>query len=48
MGLLDKLKGLNSAVDYTHMLFIEGDEFERALPAMLGNVPDATSSNAHN
>ncbi|MBE6446445.1 MAG: hypothetical protein E7021_03490 [Alphaproteobacteria bacterium] len=43
MGLFDRLKGY-----YTHMLFIEGDEFERALPTMLGNVPDATSSNAHN
>ncbi|MGN0919246.1 MAG: hypothetical protein ACI4OR_00570 [Alphaproteobacteria bacterium] len=47
MGLLDKLKELTSQ-RYEHMLFLEGDEFERAARAMLGNIPNATSSNAHN
>ena len=47
MGLLDKLKELNSE-QYGHMFFLEGSEFEKATSAMLGNVPEATSSNAHN
>ena len=50
MGILDKLKELAIPDQslYRDMLSLEGDEFEKAVSAMLENIPNATSSNAHN
>ena len=47
MGLLDRIKGGANSDQYVHMLFLEGDEFERATSVILGNIPDGISSNAH-
>lgn len=50
MGLLDRLKELAIPDQslYRDMLSLEGDEFEKAASAVYGNIPNATSSNAHN
>lgn len=48
MGLLDKLNQLALEQNYKRMFLLEGDEFKEAALNMLGNVPNATSSNAHN
>lgn len=47
MGLLDKLNQLALEQNYKRMFLLEGDEFKEAALEMLGNIPNATFSNAH-